>query len=158
MNCYLDNETCVVTSRATRRYVPSCHPTGAWLIKVHVAAESKRMAGATRAPQGQVSSLPMTRCGAARASRRQPWDKSKTPTCPPAPRQTLGVKIWTAAQMPSLSLPGGPRQEATAGGRLSTMRTPARTTTTNININNNGSRCNMLQCRHHLCIAILPRG
>lgn len=28
MNCYLDNETCVVTSRATRRYVYLLSPIG----------------------------------------------------------------------------------------------------------------------------------
>lgn len=107
----------------------------------------------------------MTRCGASRASRRQPWDKFKTPTCPPAPRQTLGARISTAAQQPSMSLLGGPRQEATAGGRPFNTRTPAHntttttsTSTTSSNNNNNGSRCNMLQCRRLLCIAILPRG
>lgn len=42
MNCYLDNETCVVTSRATRRYVYLLSPLGTQLMKAYVQAKAER--------------------------------------------------------------------------------------------------------------------
>lgn len=114
------------------------------------AVESRKMTAAMSAPQGQVSSLPLTRSGAARGSRRQLWNRCERRTCPPAPRQTLGVKTSMVAQFPLMSLPRGPWQEATARGRLFTTRTPT----------HNGSRFNMLQCQRHLCstIRLLAQG